>query len=285
MSRSTKHIVLLLLVGALVSLVILAAGLPNLQLHSGIPFPGSSASNDDAQPVTSAPSARAYSIPVLRGVIALVFLISMFYLPARLIARANLKIIFRLLLVLVALIILAYLLPTVTPVQPAYIPDESIAITPVPPFAYSLTPIGQPPQILIWLVTTGLVLGIGVLIFALMKRRIDPDKVETELLQQAEDAVDALQSGLDLKSVVTRCYLQMTHALQKEQGLERNDTMTAREFEHWLEQKGFPTIPVRQLTSLFEKVRYSKQPTSNDDEKVAIARLNEIIQFCRDGKV
>jgi len=263
----------------------LAASLPNLQLHSGTPFPGSSASNNDAQPVTSVSSAHAYSIPVLRGVIALVFLIGMFYLPARLIARANLKIIFRLFLVLVALIILAYILPTVTPVQPAYIPDESIAITPVAPFVYPLAPLVQPPQMLIWFVTAGVVLGMGVLIFALMKRRMDSDKVEIELLQQAEDAVDALQSGLDLKSVVIRCYLQMTHAIQKEQGFERNDTMTAREFEHWLEQKGFPIIPVHQLTSLFEKVRYSKQQTSNDDEKVAIASLNKIIQFCRDGKV
>lgn len=284
MARNTKHILLLLFAGALVSLVLLTASLPNLHLHTGTPFPGSPTSNDEVQPMMPSSSVQVYSVPVLRGIVALVLLIGMIYLPIRLISQLTLKFILQSSLVLAALIVLAYILPEVTPAQPAYIPGESSVVTAIPPIEYPVTPLGQPPQILTWLVTTGVVLGLGVLLFTLVRGRWNASKIETELLQQAEGAMDALQAGMDLRNVIIRCYLQMTHAIQEEQGLERNDTMTAREFEGWLEQKGFPTKPVRQLTSLFEKVRYSKQPTSNDDEKVAVDSLNEIIQFCRNGK-
>jgi hypothetical protein len=189
-----------------------------------------------------------------------------------------------LLLALVTLLILVYLLPDVTPDQPASIPDESSGITTVPSFDYSITPLGQPPQLLNWLVIIGIALGMGLLVFIIMKRWLSSTKIEAELLQQAEEAVGALQAGMDLKNVIIRCYLQMTYAIQEEQGIERNDTMTAGEFEEWLENKGFPVVPVHQLTSLFEKVRYSKQQMDKNDEKVATASLNEIIQFCRNRR-
>jgi len=283
MSQNTKRIVLLILTGTLVSLVVLAASLPNLQLHSGNPFPGSAASDDDVQPVTPVPPARVYSVPLLRGVFALVFLIVMFYIPARLIAHANLKRILRLFLALVALLILVYLLPDITPDQTAYSQNETSELTMVPSFEYPVTPLGQPPRTLIRFVTIGIVIGMGLLVFIIMKRRLGSAKIEADLLQPAEDALDALQAGMDLRNVVIRCYLQMTYAIQEEQGIERNDTMTAREFEDRLEMKGFPTVPVRQLTSLFEKVRYSQHQTSDEDERIAIDSLNEIIQFCRNG--
>jgi hypothetical protein len=85
--------------------------------------------------------------------------------------------------------------------------------------------------------------------------------------------------------VILRCYFQMTHSLQEEQGIERDYTMTVQEFERWLGNLGFPTIPLRQLTSLFEKVRYGKQQTNYTDEQIAIDSLNEIIQFCRSERV
>ena len=285
MSRNTKRTLLLLFAVSLVSLVVLAASLPNLQLHSGTPFPGSNASSDDLQSAIPISPARVYSIPLLRGALALVFLIVMFYIPTRLITRVNLKIILQLMLALVVLLILVYMLPDMTPAQSTYVPNTSSEIATVPSFDYPVTPLGQPPQILIWFVIAGVVLGLGWLIFIVLKRRMNSAKIEVELLQQAEDAVDALRAGMDLRNVIVRCYLQMTYAIQEEQGIERSDTMTAREFENWLEQKGFPTDPVRQLTFLFEKVRYSPQQTSYGDEKIATDSLNEIILFCRSGRV
>jgi len=77
----------------------------------------------------------------------------------------------------------------------------------------------------------------------------------------------------------------MTHALQEEQGMERNDSMTVREFEGWLDGKGVPRVPVRQLTYLFEKVRYGNQQMSENDKKMGMESLNEIIKYCRRKRV
>jgi hypothetical protein len=130
-------------------------------------------------------------------------------------------------------------------------------------------------------VIVGIVLGGGLITFMMMKRWSAPTKVEDELVQGAEEAVKALQDGMDFKNVIIRCYLQMTRSIQKERGLERNYAMTVQEFEHWLVGIGFPTIPLQQLTSLFEKVRYGKQKINDLDEQIALASLNEIIKFCQ----
>ena len=103
-------------------------------------------------------------------------------------------------------------------------------------------------------------------------------------MQEAENAVNALKAGENFKNVIIHCYLQMTRALQEEQGIERSNNMTVREFENWLDIKGVPRVPVRQLTYLFEKVRYGKQQMSENDEKMGIESLNEIIKYCRREK-
>lgn len=284
MTQTTKRISLLFLIGALVSMVLLTASLSSLDLHSGTPFPGAGDADHVVQPSHPLSPVRIYFFPLLRGVFALVFLIVVFSIPIRLIAQANLKKILPFILALAVVLVLVYLLPDVTPDRSAHIPDGPAGIAPVPSFEYPVAPLGHPPQILKQFVIISIILGIGLLIFMITKRRLGSNKTEAELLHQAEDAVDALQAGMALRNVIIRCYLQMTHAIQEELGIERNDMMTAREFEGWLEQKGFPNVPVRQLTFLFEKVRYSRQPTSLDDERMATESLNEIIQFCRDGK-
>jgi hypothetical protein len=106
------------------------------------------------------------------------------------------------------------------------------------------------------------------------------DLVEIE----AERAMQALQQGLDFKNVIVQCYRQMSAALQKEQGIELEDTMTAREFEHLLEAKGLPRDPVHQLTQLFEAARYSLRQFTPADEQKAIDCLSAIVQFSRERK-
>jgi hypothetical protein len=221
----------------------------------------------------------------LRGIFALIFLVFLIDVAARLIVLVNVKRILQLALALVILLILIYMLPHITPGGPAYFLNESSNITTPPAFDYPVTPLGQPPQILIQLVIIGIVLGIGLLAFTVVKRWPSSKSIEDELLQEAEQALNALKAGADLRNVILRCYFQMTRSLQEEQGIERDYTMTVQEFERWLGNLGFPSIPLRQLTSLFEKVRYGKQQTSNNDEQIAMDSLNEIIQFCRSERV
>ena len=281
MTNKSKHLGLLFLAGALVSLAVLAASLSNLQLQSGTPFPGGIDSDNDTQSVSLLPSIQTYSIPLLRGIFALIFLILLTNVAVRLIVLVNIKRIFQLTFALVILLIIMYMMPRITPSQPAHFPNEPSEITTPPSFDYPVPPLGQPPQILIQLVTMGIALGIGMLISMVVKRRLSSKKNEADLLQGVEEAVNALMAGEDLRNVILRCYMQMTRSLQEEQGIERASAMTVQEFERWLENLGFPSVPLHQLTSLFEKVRYGKQEMSDEDERIAIDSLNEIIQFYR----
>jgi hypothetical protein len=72
--------------------------------------------------------------------------------------------------------------------------------------------------------------------------------------------------------------------LAEEQGIERKDSMTVREFENLLEVAGVPYDPVHQLTQLFEAVRYGHwQPNPIDEEK-AIHCLEAIVLYSREAK-
>ena len=94
----------------------------------------------------------------------------------------------------------------------------------------------------------------------------------------------ALQRGLDLKNVIVDCYRQMSWALQREQGIELNETMTAREFEELLNVRGFPNAPVHQLTQLFEVARYGVRQLNASDERDAFDCLNAIVRHSREER-
>jgi hypothetical protein len=283
-TKRTKQIGLLFLVGALVALLLLASSLSNLQLQAGTAFPGSGNSNNAAQADKSLPPIEIYSLPMQRGIFALIFIILMIYVPVRIITLVNIKMILRLIPAIVILIIIVYMMPRIPPGQPAPYPNGPSKITTPPSFHYSITPLGEPPQVLIWLVILGIGLGMILAAVKIVKEHLGANQIEAELLQEAEAAVNALEAGVDLRNVILRCYLQMTRSLREERGIERDYSMTVREFEDWLESLGFPTAPVHLLTGLFEKVRYGKQQMSDNDEKIAIQSLNEIIQYCRSDK-
>ncbi len=134
-------------------------------------------------------------------------------------------------------------------------------------------PLGSPPAILIWLVW----IGLGVMIIMLgiwaSNRRTQNLRAGDPVEIEAERAMQALKKGQDFKNVIVQCYRQMSAALQKEQGIELEDTMTAREFEHLLEAKGLPRDPVHQLTQLFEAARYSLQQFTPADEQTSLRLL------------
>jgi hypothetical protein len=73
----------------------------------------------------------------------------------------------------------------------------------------------------------------------------------------------------------------MSLALKKEQGIELEETMTAREFERLLEARGIPPAPVHQLTQLFEAARYGYRLPTPGDEQTAFDCLNAIVQHAQ----
>jgi len=285
MSQEAKRTSLLFLFGALISLILLSGSLSNLKLYPGSPFPGVDAYYTDGQ--AAATPIQTYSFTAIPGLFGLILLLLPIYVLIRLVALVNLKWllpwIFKFILALTALfvflIILSYL-----DLGPTGSREWMLEIAPSPSTGISTSPLGRPPSALIWFVTIGFTLAIGLLIIKVFAKQMQLSRLEDPLVQQAKNAMKALQAGGDFKNVIIRCYLQMTKALQEQCGIERSHQMTAREFEDWLEFKGLPRIPMQNLTKLFEKVRYGKQHFDQIDEKIALDSMSEIIRFAERTK-
>lgn len=280
MSQMMKLRSLLLFGGVLISVVLLSGSLSNLELHAGSFFPGVDSPYVAQQAASQ--QVQTYSFTALPGIFGLILLLLIVYVLIRLIAFVNLKRflrwLFRFILALsilfILLVILAYLNfgPTGASVwllEIALSPSDGV----------STSPLGQPPERLIWFVAVGFILATGWFIVKIFGQKVQPSHIEDSVLCQAKNAIESLRAGRDFKNAIIHCYLEMTKALQEERGIERNDDMTAREFQDWLELKGWPRVPVEKLTDLFEKVRYGQQHLGENDEKIALDSLNEIIQF------
>lgn len=155
--------------------------------------------------------------------------------------------------------------------------DELLPAMPFPEFTAS------PPDWTVIVVTlaialllVGLVTATGWLIWRQRKR-----KPLQQLGEQAQAAIEALQTGGDLRSIVIRCYHDMSQVLQQERNIQRNAAMTPSEFEQALRGKGVPHDAVHQLTRLFEDVRYGAKPIGEREERLAMDSLSAIVAACK----
>jgi hypothetical protein len=131
---------------------------------------------------------------------------------------------------------------------------------------------------LVWIALAAAVIlaGVGLYVWSVRRvRRGDP------VLREAERAINELKAGADIRSVIVRCYYQMSRALQKERGIELEQTMTARDFESLLEARGVPGEPVHDLTRLFEGARYGRRQSGPDEERKAMDCLSAIVRYSR----
>ena len=99
--------------------------------------------------------------------------------------------------------------------------------------------------------------------------------------KEARAALDAIETGGDLREAIIRCYVQMIEALKEYRGIYRDRDMTAHEFELFLTKRGLPREPIHQLTQLFEQVRYGAQAPGRREENQAISSLSAIISACQ----
>ena len=142
-----------------------------------------------------------------------------------------------------------------------------------------------PPQWLTLVVSLGLVAFIVAVIISIarfvMSRRSSSGSPMQHLAKEASDAVEILQAGTDLKNIVIRSYYKMACIAGKLKGVRRNSGMTAQEFEQSLKDAGLPKEPLRQLTQLFEDVRYGTKVPSEKEERQAVRCLTAIAEACR----
>ena len=275
MSANLKRRILGLIAAALILTVLIAAALPRMQLGPGVPLPFSQQETTlreaEASPMVSInfPTFLKAILGFMLVLIA-VFLVvkAIKSIPWKLLLVPGAAILTISLIVIFVLFSLLGVRVNPTPAAPDVLPpDLSVTAPPLAPL----------PAYLIWLVW-GL-FGLVLLFLGFMVLRSRAHTLRDPFTLPAEQAIQDLLAGSDLQDVVVRCYIQMSRALQKEQGLARDQAMTAREFELVLEQRGFPGAPVRQLTSLFENARYGQQRPAPGEEQVALDCLRAIVEY------
>ena len=142
----------------------------------------------------------------------------------------------------------------------------------------------SPPE---WLVTVAgvtvgaalVALAFSIYWFILRKRFNDADAIR-QVESQAQEAVQAIQAGGDLKAIIIECYKQMLLTVRKERGINRASGDTPQEFGDFLIQRGLPSGPVRDLTHLFEQARYGRFEGGYRHQLEAVSCLEEIIYAC-----
>lgn len=289
MTQPTKIKVLLFLIITASALLLLATSLPSLELQPGRPF-SLSGDNATSEPFVLAESEGGELIfLILRGFLALALLFLPVYIFLNLLNPQGRKNMLAFaILIGMTLLLLAWLgnreaEEIVDNGGEAGFgelgPSASLPVEPTDVF------IGDSPPWLLPLVSAGVAVIVAGVIAALVWKFWQPKQSEdgaiSRLGQEALQAVEALGLGADVKDTVIRCYLQMSQILAEEQGLRRGYAMTPREFGQILERKGFPQKPVRQITQLFEEVRYGSKPPGRQAERLATESLAAIVEHCR----
>lgn len=121
---------------------------------------------------------------------------------------------------------------------------------------------------------------IGVIHIVWLSRQPPPLQI---LAETAQHTIHQVRSGDNFANAVIRCYAEMSQTLNASCGIQRHATMTPREFEVFLAEFGLPSEPVRQLTRIFETVRYGDKTPRNEDEATAIASLQAIVAACQNS--
>ncbi len=284
MTASVKRNTLILLGLVIIITIIIAASLPQLELQPGMPLPKL---ENDQVVIPPAETGSFGAISVDKFIIAFLLLVgagTMLHMIYRLLRGAEWKdvvtFIWPMLVISLFLGVFVFLIMLLPQSESSRV-MELPAPTPEPPVT---SPLGPVPPLLLWLVGIGLlVTGILIAFWIFGSPASRPTTIDIVGLE-AEKAWQELKAGLGLKDVIIKCYRHMSLALEKEQGIEREESMTAREFENLLQAAGVPYDPVHQLTQLFEAARYGNWQPDPIDEQKAIHCLEAIVLYCRQAK-
>ncbi|HEU5102770.1 MAG TPA: DUF4129 domain-containing protein [Roseiflexaceae bacterium] len=274
-----QGILFLYLCTAIGALLMLATSMPQLSFRAGRTFILNSAPMPPETP-SDAPTSLA-DIGPWRLLVAAIALALLAYFVLTLIFSAKLRrqLLQRIAGALIALLLfyllsdwLGSILPRLTdPVDSGTSPPpaQTTIGEPLPPFVAQPTP---------WLVVIVSLALSGLLIAGIWYfwRRGQPAAHPVTALAQA--AIEHIQAGGDLQSIVLRCYLEMSELLGDQRGMPRQRGMTPREFEQQLAADGVRDEHIKQLTRLFEGARYGAQTPNERDERTAIECLAAIVR-------
>lgn len=284
MTGSEKRKALILLALVMIITFIIAASLSQLDLQPGMPLPKVEHSQVVLAPSEEEPFVAISVNKFAKVLFAIILTVLTLYVIYKLLEGTNWKNLRKFITIIAVITLItgsSLFLLLLLPKSQNFVSMELPT-----PIAISLatSPLGSVPPMLLWLVgicllVSSILLGVWV-IFHKSNRAMTINMIGLE----AEKAWQALKIGLDLKDVIVQCYRQMSLALEKEHGLERENSMTTREFENLLEAAGIPHEPIHQLTQLFEAVRYGNWQPNLIDKQEAIHCLEAIMLHSREMK-
>lgn len=291
MIKTRKIQILGLTIIAFLLLVLLAVSFPELQMQPGNIFPFQT-SGGEAPGVGQLAEGLSWSMVLFQGVIAaLILLLPVYILIGLLSKEERNKLLANVIMILLLLLIMIW--PYKND-QANIQPDELFTLLPefnnLP--KVELDPDGLPTfqaDLKPWLLPL-IMIGTAVLLAAaaffsskFLSTRDSLDRSPyLDIAENAQTALEEIEGAkIDFDDIIIRCYAEMSHTLQTEQGIQRDQAMTTSEFEQELLSKGFPAQPIQRLTQLFEQVRYGHQHPMEDEKQVAAESLSEIIDFCR----
>jgi hypothetical protein len=269
---------------SITALVLLATGLPRIDLRPGTIFISESTPEpDEAAPEEIIPTDedRGDSQPNRLILLLLLVPIVLFVLILIFIPNAR-KRVLRNIVVMIFWAALLYYVYTRQSTEPTDLDFTSsdtltndlpnISQTPLPPVS------SDSPSWLVYLIGFSVILLIlGVVYFYYQRSRTEEGDLGL-LVEEAQSTLEEIQSGVDLRNAILRCYYEMSSIVQRERGIQRKSWMTPREFENRLVNSGLPKGPVKTLTHLFEFVRYGAVEPNEDQENQAIECLDAIVQ-------
>ncbi len=136
-----------------------------------------------------------------------------------------------------------------------------------------------PPDWLVLAIAVGTGLAIAGASYFVYQRWLAKPAAATlqQLAMDAEATLLKLQvEDANLRDVVMRSYYDMSKTVS-EQGVQRAEGMTPREFEERLIQAGLPRRDVERLTRLFEEVRYGHLQAGERQKREAMACMEAIV--------
>jgi hypothetical protein len=284
MDASSKSSALRYFSLAAVMTIAIALGLPSLRFESGMALPER---NSEGTALILPYREQGIAIPIGKFVLtAILSVIAVVVAVAaiRKIMGADWKGIARFLgkalAAVLGLSLFLVALFSVFPRASLYHPKELVQ-RPPPVQAYSPSAPEETPAALIWIVAGATILIAVMLCLRLIGRIPARDAGPDLVALEAESARLAILRGGDLRGVIMECYRRMSLAMEKERGIERQESMTAREFEELLEARGVPADSISRLTRLFESTRYGRQGTSPEEEREAVDCLEAIERDAR----
>jgi len=288
-----RRIVLSLLLGlSLVTILVLAGGLPDLQFRSGKSlnliewfFAELAQENPTGLPeIVEVPSGYRFLPEIgdlmLKSMIAVFWLMSVFSIVMFFVSPRFRRDLLRMLAFIIPLVILLPQIAKAMTEQPTMGEEAQASGYALGEAAFPQPPdfIQNPPEWLFLIINALLIFIILGGIFYLWRRLRPISDERAVVVKEVRRALSNLESGSALKNVVIVCYTQMCQGLQESQQIKRHRAMTPREFENHLSNAGIASTHIQQLTRLFESVRYGAQQTDVTTENEAKRCLQSILE-------